>query len=190
MTIRWRKEMSVGNAWIDHDHKYLLCLINTVELALKAGDQEEFLIYTLDQLQDYTVEHFGREERIMRKIQYPKYAAHKSQHQELLKTLETLRGHVEKLLPTVVDAVADEAKAAVKADGDPDPGSAAAAATPREDDGDAIAGLGADIDALLEPGSVDRDAIVDLLRHWILDHVLKTDLEMKPLLSRYPSELV
>ena len=35
--IVWREQkMSVGNTMIDADHRYLMCLINTVELALRS----------------------------------------------------------------------------------------------------------------------------------------------------------
>lgn len=36
----------------------------------------------------------------------------------------------------------------------------------------------------------ERQELVGLLRHWIVDHVLKTDIEMRPLLSRFPPTLL
>jgi len=36
----------------------------------------------------------------------------------------------------------------------------------------------------------ERQELVGLLRHWIVDHVLKTDMKMRPLLSRFPPTLL
>jgi hemerythrin len=38
MTIVWHEKMSVGNALIDADHRDLLSLINSVELALRTHE--------------------------------------------------------------------------------------------------------------------------------------------------------
>ncbi len=35
MPIVWRNEMSIGNDLIDQDHKYLLCIFNSIELACR-----------------------------------------------------------------------------------------------------------------------------------------------------------
>ncbi len=36
----------------------------------------------------------------------------------------------------------------------------------------------------------EAQELVGLLRHWIVDHVLKTDIQMRPLLSRFPHTLL
>ena len=82
--------MSVGNDLIDGDHRYLICLINTVELALREPEQKQPIMDAMAQLLEYTREHFSKEERIQLKIQYPKYAGHKMRHQSLTESLQQL----------------------------------------------------------------------------------------------------
>ena len=44
MPVVWRDEMSVGNDHIDRDHRYLLCLFNSIELALSHENKDELLL--------------------------------------------------------------------------------------------------------------------------------------------------
>ena len=90
MAIVWREQMSVGNDVIDLDHKYLICLMNSVELALKHEDTLELLPVFTHQLVSYTEEHFAREEDIQKKAQYPLAAEHKREHSELIAKLGNL----------------------------------------------------------------------------------------------------
>lgn len=41
MSIIWRPQMSVGNEIIDTEHRYLLCLVNTLELSLHTNAEVE-----------------------------------------------------------------------------------------------------------------------------------------------------
>lgn len=138
MTIVWRDAMSVSNALIDTDHRYLMCLINTVELALTTGQPLEILRTVLAQLKQYTQEHFDREERLMMAVRFVRFDHHRGQHLKLIREL-------------------DEAARPVLAAADGAVGEAA------------------------------RDALVALLRHWLVDHILKEDMHLKPILSQYPA---
>jgi len=135
MPILWRPQMSLGNALLDGDHRYLISLINTVELALRDPAARDSLIATLDQLAAYTIEHFEREERIMHAVHYLGLARHRNAHRELAQRLVEIRAAIE----------------------------GATEATPAE-----------------------TDRLVELLRDWLLDHVLKEDLLLKPLLAQQP----
>lgn len=88
MAIIWRDEYRVGNELIDADHRYLFCLVNTVELAVRDDDSHDLLDVALDQLLDYTRYHFAREERIQYAAGYPGYLDHKLAHHRLLRHLE------------------------------------------------------------------------------------------------------
>jgi len=140
MPILWRPQMSLGNAVLDGDHRYLIALINTVELALRDPAARESLVTVLDQLAAYTVEHFGREERIMGGLGYAGLERHRGAHRELAQRLVEIRAAIE---------------------------GAADGAPPSE-----------------------RDRLAELLRGWLLDHVLKEDLLLKPLLERKPDNFV
>ncbi len=95
MPIFWRDKMSVNNDMIDRDHKYLVCLINSVELALREPEQRQAINDALQQLRDYTQQHFVNEERLMLSISYPRYSDQKQQHQALTESLEELIMRVE-----------------------------------------------------------------------------------------------
>jgi hemerythrin len=96
MTILWRDQMSVGNDLIDQDHRYLICLINSIELALRHEDTFDALLTLLDQLASYTKFHFEREERIQKKCQYPLHESHRHAHEEIIKKLLSLRADIRK----------------------------------------------------------------------------------------------
>ena len=91
MPIVWREQISVHNDIIDQDHKYLICLMNSIELALKHEDTIEYLSVFVDQLIDYTRIHFEREEAIQKKAQFPLLNEHKRQHTEILEKLSELK---------------------------------------------------------------------------------------------------
>lgn len=137
MPLQWRKQMSVGNLIIDQDHRYLLCLVNLVEFALHHPEERDHLKGALEQLAEYTREHFAREERIQYAIRYPHYIDHKMAHQKLFGRLEELAERI----------LAEEAASIVQ----------------------------------------DNAAeITQLLRDWLLDHVLKEDMLMKQHLQPHP----
>jgi hemerythrin len=137
MPILWRPQMGLGNALIDGDHRYLIALINTVELALRTADGSDALACALDQLVLYTHDHFDREEKLMRAIRYTAYEQHRRSHRDLTARLVEIRAAIEA-------APADLAPA------------------------------------------YEVDRLVELLRSWLLDHVLKEDLLLKPALAGCP----
>ncbi len=94
MALIWRKSMDLGNNAIDHDHRYLVCYINTVELALQTPDDKEVLVESLAQLYSYAYDHFMREEIIQTKIKYPEIQEHKQEHKRLLEQFMELRNKV------------------------------------------------------------------------------------------------
>lgn len=95
MPVVWREQISVGNNIIDQDHKFLLCLINSIELCLKHDDSIEHLPIFTEQLVTYTKEHFDREESIQKKALYPLLNEHMRAHQEIILKLEDLTKLVE-----------------------------------------------------------------------------------------------
>jgi hemerythrin-like metal-binding protein len=82
--IEWREEMSVGHPAIDDDHKRLIAIINDFERAAQERASIQTLHDTLLRLQDYANEHFSREEAVQRDCQFPFYAEHKREHDQLL----------------------------------------------------------------------------------------------------------
>ncbi len=64
----------------DDQHKKLISLINDVSDAMKARKAAQVIGGILQELSDYTVHHFGNEERAFDKYDYPKKEEHKAQH--------------------------------------------------------------------------------------------------------------
>ncbi len=146
MPIVWRDQISVGNDLIDQDHRYLICLVNSIDLALRHEDDSESLLVFVQQLIAYTAFHFQREERIQKLAHYPQYEAHCRVHKEIL-------GHLAQVERDVRDYHAHVQ------------------------------------DGSLVPGERDMVAgeVMQLLRDWVLDHVLKDDKRMEPYLRKLPA---
>lgn len=149
MPIAWRKQISTGNDLIDQDHKYLLCLFNSIELAQGTPEGLKLLPVFFGQLLDYTKEHFQREERIQLKMEYPGYMEHKLKHQQIITHLDTAMEKLNTLLKN-----SDE---------------------------------GQDHESLKQ--QLDHE-ILSLAREWVIDHLIKTDLEMQPYLKKLPKSFV
>jgi hemerythrin len=97
MPIVWREQLNTGNDLIDHDHKYLFCLFNSIELAVGQRELLKHLPIFFDQLHEYTREHFEREETIQVKVGYPGHAEHRQMHAEILKQLDEVSEHVRRV---------------------------------------------------------------------------------------------
>jgi hemerythrin len=78
------KDMEVGIAKIDEQHKELINRINTItSMGSKCFSKEETQ-KTLDLLGKYVVQHFGDEEALQIECNYPKYECHKAIHQAFI----------------------------------------------------------------------------------------------------------
>ena len=88
--IRWTEEMSVGHAGIDNDHRMLIDLINQLAAAERGNDRAsaEFVI---DELIQYTMLHFAREEEVLERLGYPDLARHMASHFALARQVMALR---------------------------------------------------------------------------------------------------
>ena len=160
--------MSVGNSIIDDQHRYLICLMNTIEIALRDNKNKDILKTAIDQLFEYTEYHFIQEERIQQKIKFPKAAEHKQEHQRILKDLNSIKQQIDKLLGK--DSSDDQDSSQAETD---------------KDISDA------ELNQLLEEdqsniGELDMAELAKLMRLWVIDHVLGRDRDMKPYLSRLP----
>ena len=132
MPILWRNEMSVENDLIDQDHRYLLCLFNSIELILSDKGLSDHLPFYFDQLLEYTQFHFDREEKIQIKSNYPGAYEHKLKHKEIIQRLEEVT------------------------------------------------------EAIRNGDSGVKDNLVELVREWVIDHVVQADKEMTSHLRQFP----
>ena len=80
----WSNDIAVGNSLIDGDHQKLIKLINDFHDAMEQGRGNDVIGKVLNNLVIYTKEHFKREEAEMQRIKYPRFLAHKLQHDKLM----------------------------------------------------------------------------------------------------------
>jgi hemerythrin-like metal-binding protein len=91
----WRENMSVGNANIDNDHKYLISIVNTIEAAMDCEVSNETLSAYVSQLFDYSYKHFQREEKYQDEIKFPDREAHKKEHQSLMDQIKQVHNSLQ-----------------------------------------------------------------------------------------------
>lgn len=85
--ITWGPKLATGIEQIDSQHKELIRMINELHNAMKnkVGIQRSGSI--LDGLAEYTVYHFGHEEKLFRQYGYTEYDEHKKIHEKLVATV-------------------------------------------------------------------------------------------------------
>ena len=92
--IKWDPSYSVKVNRCDDDHKKLFALINTLHDAMLKGQGSEVVKSTVQELLNYTRYHFGAEEALLEKANYPGLNGHKSQHQEFVKRVEQFQKEI------------------------------------------------------------------------------------------------
>ena len=166
MSLVWREQMSVANTLIDTEHKYLIEQINAVESALNTKENHDILVETLGHLVGYTKTHFNHEETIQRKIRYPHLEEHKFEHKKIMRNLYAIKNKLDKILGT------DQSV------NDPD--------NYEEVTDSELNMLLADDDNEHSVNERDLEPLVALIRSWIIDHVIGSDIKMKQYLLKRP----
>ncbi|MBV5307132.1 MAG: bacteriohemerythrin [Desulfobulbaceae bacterium] len=80
----WDSSLSVNISQIDDQHKKLVGMINELHRAMKLKQGNSIIGSILDRLADYTVSHFGFEEKLFAQFGYPEEKAHVEIHQKLV----------------------------------------------------------------------------------------------------------
>lgn len=80
----WNDSFSVGIREIDTQHKRLIDLINQLYRGIMLEQGDEVIGGTLDELVNYTVNHFGYEEKLFDKHGYPDKEEHLAKHKILI----------------------------------------------------------------------------------------------------------
>ena len=95
MAIEWTEDLAVGAKEIDDQHKELFAMINQMLDACNQGKGKQVLNKILGFLENYVVNHFGTEERLMRQYDYPDYASHKNHHEQFIQSFMGLKKEME-----------------------------------------------------------------------------------------------
>ncbi|MFU8787484.1 MAG: bacteriohemerythrin [Methylobacter sp.] len=91
MAIKWDSRLSVGNAYIDLEHRLIISLINALEAVLRHPDEKDSLKFFIDQLYEFAGDHFRHEEKLQIKFMYPHYEENKKGHEVLMKELDAIK---------------------------------------------------------------------------------------------------
>jgi len=93
--IEWRDEFRVGVVEVDHEHRELVAMINSLHDDMGAGASRDAIIDALGEIFAHISAHFALEEKFMRESRYLSYAEHKEDHEILLDDLRDIMDHVE-----------------------------------------------------------------------------------------------
>jgi hemerythrin len=90
MSYEWDYSFETWNKMIDNQHKQLVAALNNLLEACRAGKGKEELERTMEFLNGYTLKHFGDEEKLQKRCQYPEYYGHKLLHEDFKRVVGNL----------------------------------------------------------------------------------------------------
>lgn len=129
----WTAEHRLGVEMLDYEHQDLFARLNELNAELIRHDEREKIEACLGEIYARMEAHFALEERFMREHKFPGYAAHKTEHDQLLDEFMEFMMRFER-------------------------------------------------DATLIYGQAEQAT----LKHWVVDHVLTSDLEMGRFTAEHP----
>ncbi len=102
MAYKWSDELLTGNVQIDTEHKELIKAINDLLEACSKGKGRAELENTVKFLSSYTKTHFGHEEVLQMKYNYPDYKNHKEYHKYFIDAVESVNKKLLSEGPSIV----------------------------------------------------------------------------------------
>ena len=93
--LEWKKSFEIGIKAVDHEHREMIDLINTLYKRLNKGASEAEVIQFLGEIHTKISAHFALEEKEMRAIGYHGYDAHKNEHEDLLDDIRDIMDRYE-----------------------------------------------------------------------------------------------
>ncbi|MBP1736395.1 MAG: bacteriohemerythrin [Oscillospiraceae bacterium] len=102
MAYTWSKNLDTGNMMIDTQHKQLIQAINDLLEACSKGKGRDELKKTVDFLLQYTLKHFGDEEKLQQSTGYPDYPNHRKLHAEFTQAVRDLSKELEEKGSSIV----------------------------------------------------------------------------------------
>ncbi len=89
--VEWKSAYATNIAEVDAQHKRLVGFVNELHDAITHGKGQSALSKILNELVDYTVYHFGTEEKLFDKYDYPESELHKQQHKGLVEQVAAVK---------------------------------------------------------------------------------------------------
>lgn len=90
MAVTWRNDFDIGVLEIDGQHREIFARFDRLLAAIDAGKGKEEVVRTLNFLDQYSREHFSKEEALQRRYGYPQYEMHHTEHQHFILTLDAI----------------------------------------------------------------------------------------------------
>jgi hemerythrin-like metal-binding protein len=84
----WTNTLSTGNSHVDDDHRTLVEKVNAVLECIARRAENAELSVALDDLAQFTREHFQQEEAVMQRAAYARAAEHAAEHAALLNQMD------------------------------------------------------------------------------------------------------
>ena len=103
----WTDDLCTGSPLIDEDHRRLIAYVNALFEAMETAGPSDAMREAMNDLVQYTREHFGREEAEMERVRYVASLAHKSEHTNLMRQIVALKEMLESGGKINVPAVED-----------------------------------------------------------------------------------
>jgi len=94
--VVWDEKYATGIELIDSQHKELFSLTNELFRACLGGEKElkGVFVETMGRMVEYVRFHFGAEQVMLQRINYPDYQEHKKQHDKLVRDiLDAVNAH-------------------------------------------------------------------------------------------------
>ncbi len=101
MAYTYDKTLETGNSLIDSQHKELIAAINNLYEASSQGKGRDETKKLIDFLKNYTDKHFGDEEVLQQKYNYPDIVNHKKLHQTFKDDVKAISDDFDKNGPSV-----------------------------------------------------------------------------------------
>ncbi|QAZ68141.1 bacteriohemerythrin [Solidesulfovibrio carbinolicus] len=79
--LQWDDSLATHISEVDRQHQVLVRMICDLHEAMRSGKGKHQLEAILEELQNYAVDHFGYEEKLMEQYKYPGYLNHRKEHE-------------------------------------------------------------------------------------------------------------
>jgi hemerythrin len=92
--IEWRDDFSVGLPEVDHEHREMIAMINTLQVESQIGAEIASVVAALGEIHARISAHFALEEKCMTSLGYEGYSEHKADHERLLDDIRDIMDEV------------------------------------------------------------------------------------------------
>ncbi len=105
--MQWVDELSVNVRWVDEQHIRLIDLINELHKAMGAGKGKDAVAGIIHDLREYTVFHFGNEDKEFARLGYSESESHMAAHRMFIAKIEDFEEQVRSGRSTVSMEILD-----------------------------------------------------------------------------------